>query len=79
MSVTDMRHRPKPTVATPTPEPLAPEEPAPEEPAPKVTTLPDPTPPEPQQPEAEAGGEEQVEATDAAPEDGTSKCLIAHG
>jgi hypothetical protein len=63
-----MRHRPKPTAATPTPEPPAREEPA----------LPDPTPHEPQQPEAGAGGEEQVEATDATPADGTSKCLTAH-
>jgi hypothetical protein len=74
-----MRHRQKPTAATPAPEPPAPEEPAPEEPAPKVPTLPDPTPPEPQQPKARAGGEEQAEAIDAAPVDGTSKCLTAHG
>jgi hypothetical protein len=65
-----MRFRPKPTAATPAPGPLAPEE---------DTTLPDSSPPEPQQPEASAGGEEQVEATDATPEDGTSKCLTAHG
>jgi hypothetical protein len=36
------------------------------------TTLPDSPPPEPQQLEASAGGEEQVEATNAAPADGTS-------
>jgi hypothetical protein len=80
MFVTDMRYRPKPTAATPAPEPPAPEEPAPEEPAPKEDpTLPDPTPLEPQQLEAGASGEEQVEAIDAASEDGTSKCLTAHG
>jgi hypothetical protein len=75
-----MMYRPKPTAATPAPEPPAPEEPAPKEPAPKEDpTLPDSTPPEPQQPEAGAGGEEQVEATDGTPADGTSKCLTAHG
>jgi hypothetical protein len=40
--------------------------------------LPDLPPPEPQQAEARAGGEEQVEATEAAPADGTSKCLTTH-
>jgi hypothetical protein len=75
-----MRHSPKPTMATPAPERPAPEEPAPEEPSPKEgPTLPDPTPPEPQQPKAGAGGEEQVEATNAAPADDASKCLTAHG
>jgi hypothetical protein len=69
-----MRFKPKPTAATPAPEPPAPEEPAPKE----DTTLPDPSPPEPQQPEASASGEEQVKATDATPADGTSKCLTAH-
>jgi hypothetical protein len=48
-------------------------------PAPKDTTLPDAPPPEPQQLEACAGGEEQVEATNATPTDGTSKCLTSHG
>jgi hypothetical protein len=75
-----MRHKPKLAIATPAPEPPAPEEPTPKEPAPKAdTTLPDLPPPEPQQAEARAGGEEQVEATEAAPADGTSKCLTAHG
>jgi hypothetical protein len=75
-----MRYRPKPTAVTPAPELPARKEPAPEEPALKDDpTLPDPTPPEPQQAEAGAGGEEQVKATDAAPADGTSKCLTAHG
>jgi hypothetical protein len=74
-----MKYKPKPAAATPAPEPLAPEEPAPEEPAPEAdTTPPDLPPPEPQQAEARAGGEEQVEATEAAPADGTSKCLNAH-
>jgi hypothetical protein len=75
-----MRHKPKPAAATPAPEPPAPEEPAPKEPAPEAdTTLPDLPPPEPQHAVAKAGGEEQVEATDAAPANGTSKCLTAHG
>jgi hypothetical protein len=75
-----MRYKPKPTAATPSPEPLALEEPAPEEPAPEEdTTLPDLPPLKSQQPEAGTGGEEQVEATDAAPADGTSKFLTAHG
>jgi hypothetical protein len=65
-----MRYRPKPTAGTPAPEELALKE---------DPTLLDPTPPEPQQPEAGAGGEQQVEATDAAPADGISKCLTAHG
>jgi hypothetical protein len=65
-----MRHEPKPTAAIPASEPPAPEEPAPKEPALEANaTL----------PEARASGEEQVEATDAAPADGTGKCLTAHG
>jgi hypothetical protein len=68
-------------VATPAPEPSALEEPTPQEPAAGAdTTLPDLLPPgEPQQAEAGAGGVEQVEAPDAAPADGTGKCLTAHG
>jgi hypothetical protein len=74
-----MRHKPKLAATTPTPEPPAPEEPAPKEPVPEAdTTLPDLPPPEPQQAEARAGGEEQVEAPNAAPADGTGKCLTAH-
>jgi hypothetical protein len=49
-----MRHKSKPTAATPAPKPPALE---------VDTTLPDLPPPEPQQAEARAGGEEQVEAT----------------
>jgi hypothetical protein len=75
-----MRCMPKLTAATPAPEPPASEEPTPKEPAPEAdTTLPDLPPPEPQQAEARAGGEEQVEATEAAPTNGTNKCLTAHG
>jgi hypothetical protein len=75
-----MRQKPKPTAATPAPEPPAPEEPAPKEPAPEAdTTLPDLPLPEPQQAEARAGGEEQVEAPDATPADSTGKCLTTHG
>jgi hypothetical protein len=55
--------------ATPTLESLALEE---------DMTLPDPPPPEPQQLKASAGGDEQVEATNATPADGTSKCLTPH-
>jgi hypothetical protein len=62
--------KPEPILAT-----LALEPPAPEE----DTTLPDSPPPEPHQPEADAGGEQQVEATDATPANGTSKCLTSHG
>jgi hypothetical protein len=40
-------------------------------------TMPDPPPPEPQQIETSAGGGEQVEATDAAPVEGTGKCLTS--
>jgi hypothetical protein len=68
--VSALGFKPKPISATPVPELPAPEE---------DTTLPDSLPPEPQQPEADAGGEEQVEATDATPTDGTSKCLTSHG
>jgi hypothetical protein len=75
-----VRHKSKPAAATPAPEPSALEEPTPKEPAPESdTTLPDLPPPEPQQAETRAGGEEQVEAPDTAPADGTSKCLTAHG
>jgi hypothetical protein len=68
--VSALGFKPKPVSATPAPEPPAPEE---------DTILPDSPPPEPQQPEADASGEEQVEATDATPADGTSKCLTSHG
>jgi hypothetical protein len=54
-----MRHKLKPTVATPAPEPPTPEEPVPKEPAPEAdTALPDLPPLEPQQAKARAGGEE---------------------
>jgi hypothetical protein len=70
----------EPTTATQAPDPLAPGESTPTEPAPKAdATLPDLPPPELQQGEARAGGEEQVEAPDAAPTDGTGKRLTAHG
>jgi hypothetical protein len=62
--------KPEPISATPAPEPPAPEE---------DTMLPDPPPPEPQQPEASTGGDEQVEATNAASADGTGKCLTPCG
>jgi hypothetical protein len=58
--------KPRPVSATPAPEPPAPEE---------DTMLPNPPPPEPQQLEASTGGDEKVEATNAAPVDDTSKCL----
>jgi hypothetical protein len=64
-----------PAMAAPAPEGSTPMEPAPEADA----TLPDLPPPELQQGEAGAGGEEQVEAPDAAPTDGTGKHLTAHG
>jgi hypothetical protein len=52
----------------------------PTEPVPEADVmLPDLQPPKPQQAEAGAGGEEQVEAPDAAPADGSGKCLTAHG
>jgi hypothetical protein len=60
----------EPVSVTPAPEPPFPEE---------DTTLSDPPPPEPQQPEASAGGDEQVEATNATPADDTSKRLTSHG
>jgi hypothetical protein len=41
--------------------------------------LPDLPPPEPQQAEAKDGGEEQVEAPDAAPADVMGKHLTAQG
>jgi hypothetical protein len=63
-----------PVTAAPAPEPSAPEGTTLAEPAPEAdATLPDLLPPELQQVEAEAGGEEQVEAPDAAPTDGTGK------
>jgi hypothetical protein len=75
-----VKHKLKPAAATPAPELAALEEPTPQEPAPEAdTTLPDLPPPEPQQAEARAGGEEQVEAPDAAPADGTGKRLTAPG
>jgi hypothetical protein len=75
-----VRHKPKPATATPAPEPSALEEPTPKEPAPEADSrLPDLPPSEPQQAKAGTGGEEQVEAPDAAPADGLGKCLTAHG
>jgi hypothetical protein len=63
-------NEPEPISATPAPEPPAPEEDA---------MLPDPPPLESQQLEANAGGDEQVEATNAAPADGTAKYLTPCG
>jgi hypothetical protein len=75
-----VRHKPRPAIAAPAPEPSALGEPTPKEPAPEADAmLPDLPPPEPQQAEARAGGEEQVKAPDAAPADGSGKCLTAHG
>jgi hypothetical protein len=75
-----MRHKPKPAAATPTPEPPAPKEPTPKEPALEAdTTLPDLPPPEPQHAQARAGGEEQIQGPEAAPADGTGKCLTVYG
>jgi hypothetical protein len=76
-----VKHKPKPAAAVLAPEPSALEGPMPQEPAPEAdTTLPDlPPSPEPQQAEARAGGDEQVEAPDAALADGTVKCLTARG
>jgi hypothetical protein len=76
-----VKHKLKPVTATPAPKPSALEEPTPQGPAAGAdTTLPDlPPPAEPEQAEAGAGDEGQVEAPDAAPVDGTSKCLTAHG
>jgi hypothetical protein len=72
--------KPKPAAATPAPELAAQEEPMPQEAAPEAdATLPYLPPPEPQQAKAGAGGEEQVEAPDAAPANGTGKHLTAHG
>jgi hypothetical protein len=48
-------------------------------PAPEPATLEEPTPQEPQQAEARAGGEEQVEAPDAAPADGIGNHLTVQG
>jgi hypothetical protein len=75
-----VKHKPKPAAATPAPKPAALEEPTPQEPAPEAdTTLPDLPPPEPQRAKARVGGEEQVEAPDTAPADGTCKCLTTLG
>jgi hypothetical protein len=41
--------------------------------------LPDPPPLEPQQLESSAGGDGQVEATNAAPADVTGTCLTPYG
>jgi hypothetical protein len=72
--------KPKPAATTPAPELAAQEEPTPQEAASEAdATLPDLPAPEPQQAEARAGGDEQVEAPDAAPADGTGKHLTAHG
>ncbi|XP_025806798.1 vegetative cell wall protein gp1-like [Panicum hallii] len=66
-----MKLKPKPAATTPAPEPAAQEEPMPQEAASEAdATLPDLPSPEPQQAKAGAGGEEQVEAPDAAPADG---------
>jgi hypothetical protein len=70
----------RPVTAAPAPEPSAPEGTTPTEPAPEADAmLPNLPPPELQQVETEAGGEEQVEAPDAAPTDGTGKHLTARG
>jgi hypothetical protein len=54
--------------------------PAADPPAPQGdATLPDSPPPEPQQLEASARGDEQVEATNAAPADDIGKCLTPCG
>jgi hypothetical protein len=71
--------KPKPASATPAPGLPAPLGPTPKGSTPETdTTLPDLPPPEPQQAEARAGGEEQVEAPEAAPTDGIGKCLTTH-
>ncbi|XP_025828700.1 protein IQ-DOMAIN 14-like [Panicum hallii] len=72
LSASAVKHKPRPAVAVPAPEPSALEGISPKEPAPEAdTTLPDlPPPPKPQQAKARAGGEEQVEALDTAPADG---------
>jgi hypothetical protein len=64
-----------PITAAPAPEGTTPAGLAPEVDA----ALPDLPPPELQQVEAEAGGEVQVEAPDAAPTDGTGKLSTAPG
>jgi hypothetical protein len=70
----------EPTTAAPTPEASAPAGSMPTEPGPEAdATLPDVPPPKLQQGETRTGGEEQVEAPDAAPTDGTGKRLSAHG
>jgi hypothetical protein len=74
---------PEPIWATPGPEPPV-EQPEVESaqllpPRNEDAILPDPPPPEPQQIEFNAGGGEQVEAIDAAPAEGTGKCLTPCG
>jgi hypothetical protein len=74
---------PEPILATPAPE-LPVEQPEAEstqllQPENEDATLPNPPPPEPQQIESSDGGGEQVEATDAAPVEGTGKCLTPCG
>jgi hypothetical protein len=74
---------PEPISATPAPEPPV-RQPEAESaqllpPGNEDATLPDPPPPEPQQIESSAAGGEQVEATDAAPVEGTGKCLTPYG
>jgi hypothetical protein len=73
----------EPISATPAPEPPV-EQPKVESaqllpPGNEDATLPDPPPPEPQQIESSAGDGEQDEATDAAPAEGTGKCLTPCG
>jgi hypothetical protein len=75
-----VKHKPRLAATTLAPELAALEEPTPQEPAPEAgATLPDLPPLEPQQAEAGAGGEEQVEAPDAAPADDTHKRLTTPG
>jgi hypothetical protein len=70
----------EPSTAIPAPEPSALGEFTPMEPAPEAdATLPDLPSPELQQGEARTGGEEQVEAPDAATADGTGKRLTTPG
>jgi hypothetical protein len=67
-------------MATPALEPSALGESTPADPAPEAdVTLHDLPPPELQQGEARTGGEEQVEAPDAATADGTGKRLTTPG
>jgi hypothetical protein len=69
-----------PSTDAPALEPLAPGGSTPTEPALEAdATLPDLPPPELQQREAGTGGEEQVEAPDAAATDGAGTHLTAHG